>query len=97
MDTDDANEISELQISGWISPPLGLKICQWKDVMGCVCGRGVGLDKPCPRGNVLCKIGGSHRVFMQDTMVSFVFDKTTTGIFPFRTAIFFGTVICEGG
>lgn len=29
--------------------------------------------------------------------LSFVFDKTTTGIFPFRTAICFGTVIGEGG
>lgn len=59
--------------------------------------RGGEPDKPCPRGNVLCKIGGNHRVFIQDTMVSFVFDKTTTGIFPFRRAICFGTVICEGG
>lgn len=56
--------------------------------MGWVGGWGR-LDTPCPRGNVLCKIGGSRRVFMQDTMVSFVFDETTTGIFPFRTAIFF--------
>lgn len=42
-----------------------------------------------PKGKCACKIGGSHSVFTQDTMVSFVFDKTTTGVFPFRTAIFF--------
>lgn len=28
-------------------------------------------------------------------MLSFLFDKTTIGIFPFITTTFFGIVICE--
>lgn len=45
---------------------------------------------------MLSKIGGSYWVFMRNTMLSFLFDKTTIGIFPFITTIFFGIVSREG-
>lgn len=70
---------------------LGPPACQWEDVIE---GK---TRQSRPKGNTLHKIGGSYWVFMQNTMLTFLFDKTTIGVFPFITTIFFGLVIREGG